>query len=96
MTSDDVFPAIRALINRYDPEDLLDIAPEDEYDPEVRDLLELVNSDQQITESAVSTCWLNRFGASDWPTDQPDEVTALAAGLNQIRRELRTPQPAPE
>ncbi|MFI7106768.1 hypothetical protein ACIBK9_10710 [Nonomuraea sp. NPDC050227] len=46
MKDDQVAAAVRVLINQYDPEGLLGMgAPEDEYDPEVRDLTALVRGE---------------------------------------------------
>ncbi|RJL35504.1 hypothetical protein [Bailinhaonella thermotolerans] len=78
---------VRALIGRYDPEGLLAIgAPADEYDPEAGDLLVLVHGTARITPEAVSRVWLRWFGGSAWPESRPDQVAALAAELEAMRR----------
>lgn len=85
MTDDATFLTIRAVINRYDPEDLLNIAPEDEYDPEVREFSRLVHGQQKITGEAVAAIWLKWFGCSDWPTERPAEPIEIAADLERLR-----------
>jgi hypothetical protein len=90
MTDDALHPAIRSLVNQYDPEELLDIAPDDEYDPEVRELVNLVRGQEKITGEMLARAWLRYFGASDWPTERKEELIEVAARLEAIRHDLRT------
>ncbi|MET9339023.1 hypothetical protein [Nonomuraea sp. NPDC003804] len=87
MTGDQVAAAVRALINRYDPEGLLGMgAPEDEYDPEVGDLATLVCGGDEITADAVGFVWNRWFNdVSDWCTRQPEQVREVAAALEKLR-----------
>ncbi|SEG60699.1 hypothetical protein SAMN05444920_103429 [Nonomuraea solani] len=88
MTEDQVAAAVRALINRYDPEGLLGMgAPDDEYDPEVGDLTALVcGGREEITADAVRSVWNRWFdGVSDWGTRQPEQVREVAAALEELR-----------
>ena len=56
------FLAARAVVNREDPVGLLGVgAPEDEYDPEVRDL---VKWRAAVTAEQVRAVFLRWFGAS--------------------------------
>jgi hypothetical protein len=91
MTDDQVAAAVRALINRYDPEGLLDMgAPEDEYDPQVGDLIALVCGREQITADAVGSVWNRWFDdVSDWCTWQPEQVREVAAALEKLRGQRR-------
>jgi hypothetical protein len=85
VTDDTTFHMIRTLINGYDPEDLLDIAPMDEYDPEVRALTDLVRGMEKISADTITQLWLRFFGASDWPTERSGEVAEIADRLETIR-----------
>jgi len=53
------FLAVRAVVNREDPVGLLSHAPEDEYDPVIR---ELIKWRQAVTAEDVSAVFLRRFG----------------------------------
>jgi hypothetical protein len=91
VTGDTTLHKIRTLINRYDPEELLACdAPEDEYDPEVRAFLQILNGHEQITGETVSTIWLRYFATSRWPTRRPTEPAKIAAELEILRRELNS------
>jgi hypothetical protein len=90
VTDDALFSAIRALINQYDPEDLLDIAPQDEYDPEVRELVNLARGREKITSEVIARAWLRYFGASDWPAEHREELVEIAIKLEAIRRDLQS------
>ncbi len=61
-------------------------APEDEYDPEVRDLTALVRGEDEITAGAVGSVWNRWFnGVSDWCTREPEQVDEVAAVLERLR-----------
>ncbi|WP_188192029.1 hypothetical protein [Nonomuraea sp. SYSU D8015] len=87
MTEDQVAAAVRALINRYDPEGLLGMgSPEDEYDPEVGDLTTLVCGEEEITANTVGSVWNRWFNdVSDWCTRQPEQVSEIADALERLR-----------
>ncbi|GAA2988819.1 hypothetical protein [Streptosporangium longisporum] len=87
MTDDRLTAAVRALIDRYDPEGLLGMgAPDDEYDPEVRDLTALVRGGEEITADVVGSVWNRWFnGVSDWCTRRPEQVREVAAALEDLR-----------
>ncbi|MEU6715771.1 hypothetical protein ABZ897_30265 [Nonomuraea sp. NPDC046802] len=87
MTGVQAAAAVRALINRYDPEGLLGMgAPEDEYDPEVGDLTTLVCGREEITADAVGSIWNRWFNdVSNWCTRQPEQVREVAAALEKLR-----------
>jgi hypothetical protein len=64
-TKGDLFYAIRALINRYDPIGLLALgAPEDEYDPEVKTIVYQVHDAVTVHEiqDLIYTEFLRWFG----------------------------------
>ncbi|MGI8333720.1 hypothetical protein ACRYCC_27550 [Actinomadura scrupuli] len=86
------FRAVRTLINQHDPEGLLQVsAPEDEYDPEVEDLVALVQGDVEITSTSVSEIFNRWFGSSHWIANEQDDITEVAARLEEMRR-LSTPR----
>lgn len=90
MADDTLFSAIRALVSQYDPEELLDIAPHDEYDPEVRELVNLVRGQEKITSEMVARVWLRYFDTSDWPAEHREELVEVAIKLETIRRDLQS------
>ncbi|MCG5217306.1 hypothetical protein [Streptosporangium sp. KLBMP 9127] len=96
MTGDQVSAAVRVLITRYDPEGLLGMgAPEDEYDPEVRDLAALVDGSEEITADAVGSIWNRWFNmASNWCTRQPEQVVEVAAALERLRGQRQRSGPS--
>jgi hypothetical protein len=77
------FLAARTVVNREDPVGLLGIgAPEDEYEPEIRDLIKWRKA---VTAEQVSAVFLRWFGESGaMPTDM---ATRIADGINQARAE---------
>ncbi|MFG1997633.1 hypothetical protein ACGFNU_00630 [Spirillospora sp. NPDC048911] len=86
MTGDGVFEAVRAIVNGRDPEGLLEGgAPEDEYDPEVNDLVELVRGGSPVTAEQVRAIWGHWFGASSWIDGRPEELAEVAAELDDLR-----------
>ncbi|RVX47782.1 hypothetical protein EDD27_10733 [Nonomuraea polychroma] len=87
MRDDQVTAAVRVLINQCDPEGLLGMgAPEDEYDPEVRDLTALVCGEEEITAEAVGAVWNRWFNeVSEWSTRKPEQVNEVAAPLERLR-----------
>ncbi|MFD9947551.1 hypothetical protein ACFWYW_06760 [Nonomuraea sp. NPDC059023] len=85
--TDDQMAAVRALIKAHDPEGLLGMgAPDDEYDPEVRDLVALIRGGEEITSDAVGTIWNRWFNnVSDWCVREPEQVSEVAAALERLR-----------
>ena len=75
------FLAVRTVVNREDPVGLLDAgAPQDEYDPEVGDLIQL---HEAVTAEQVSAVFLRWFGGSG---AMPSEMAArIADGISQAR-----------
>jgi len=75
------FLSARTVVNREDPVGLLGMgAPEDEYDPEVR---ELVKWRKAVTAEQVSAVFLRWFGESG--VMPPDMAARIADGINQAR-----------
>ncbi|MEV3981992.1 hypothetical protein [Nonomuraea sp. NPDC049758] len=87
MKGDQTAAAVRVLINQYDPEGLSGMgAPEDEYDPEVRDLTALVRGEEEVTAEAVGAVWNRWFNeVSEWSTRKPEQVSEVAAALERLR-----------
>jgi hypothetical protein len=75
------FLAARMVVNREDPVGLLDPgAPQDEYDPEVGDLIKLREA---VTAEQVSAVFLRWFGGSGAMSS--DMAAQIADGINQAR-----------
>lgn len=77
------FLAARTVVNREDPVGLLGVGgPEDEYEPEIRDLIKWRKA---VTAEQVSAVFLRWFGESGaMPTDM---AARIAYGINQARAE---------
>jgi hypothetical protein len=77
-----LFLAVRAVVNREDPVDLIAIScPEDEYDGEVEDLLMLP---EPATGEQVAEVFMRSFG--DLDVVVPVEMAArIAEGINDAR-----------
>jgi len=75
------FLAVRTVVNREDPVGLPDAgAPQDEYDLEVEDL---INLHEAVTAEQVSAVFLRWFGGSG---AMPSEMAArIADGISQAR-----------
>jgi hypothetical protein len=77
------FLAARTVVNREDPVGLLDMgAPEDEYEPEVRDLIKWRKT---VTAEQVSAVFLRWFGVSG--AMSADMAARIADGINEARAE---------
>jgi hypothetical protein len=60
---DDAFAAVRHVVNKWDPEALIEIgAPGDEYDQEVTDLVRMVLRSEQFRPADVEAAWHRWFG----------------------------------
>jgi hypothetical protein len=81
MNTSAYFLAVRTVVNREDPVGLLCLgAPEDEYDPEVADLIKWRKA---VTAEQVSSVFLRWFGE---PGTMPSDMAArIADGINQAR-----------
>jgi hypothetical protein len=77
--------AVRALVNRYDPAGLIEAGfPDNEYEPEVRDLVALLRSDQVIDVDATNEIWERWF--HDRPLlDRVGKSTAFTEELAKLR-----------
>jgi hypothetical protein len=75
------FLAVRAVVNREDPAGLLSFgAPEDEYDPEVEDL---IRWRQAVTPDEVTDVFRRWFG--DQGVILAEMAARIAAGIKQAR-----------
>ena len=73
--------AARAVVNREDPAGLLGMgAPEDEYDPEIQDLIKW---HEPVTAEQVSAVFLRWFGETG--AMPSDAAARIAEGVNQAR-----------
>jgi hypothetical protein len=83
------FLAVRTVVNREDPVGLLDAgAPQDEYDLEVEDL---INLHEAVTAEQVSAVFLRWFGGSG---AMPSEMAArIADGISQARASMGRSRP---
>jgi len=77
------FLAVRAVINNEDPVGLIAMgAPDDEYDPEIEDL---ITWREPVSPEAVVEVFLRWFGSE--AGDLTDEAAArIASGINDARR----------
>jgi hypothetical protein len=78
------FLAAREVVNREDPVELLGMggAPDDEYDPEVEDLVQWRTA---VTADQVGAVFRRWFGESGvMPSDM---AARIADGINQARRQ---------
>ena len=82
------FPAVRAVLNKHDPEGLLAIgAPDDEYDPESEDFARLLRDGQPISHEVVVEVWGKWFGATGFTRADGPEIDALATDLDSLRNQ---------
>lgn len=77
------FLAVRAVVNNEDPVGLIAMgAPDDEYEPEIEDLIKWR---EPATPEAVGEVFLRWFGSG--AGDLTNESAArIASGINDIRR----------
>jgi hypothetical protein len=81
---DDAFTAVREVINRHDPTGLIESGcPEEEYDPEVADLVRLVLGADGPTPDAVQEVWEKWFGHI--PGMSSDGAASIAGELLELR-----------
>lgn len=80
------FSAVRAVLNKHDPEGLLAIgAPENEYDPESEHFARLVRDGKAITRAVVMDVWGHWFGTTGFVRADEHEIDVLAADLDGLR-----------
>lgn len=82
------FPAVRDILNRHDPEGLLELgAPEEEYDPEAEEIAGRLRGGQPVTPHVLVEVWERWFGPSSsyGATANAHELATLAAELNALR-----------
>lgn len=86
--------AVTEALNAHDLQGLMDLgAPEDEYDPEMRDFVRLIAEGVTITPEVVAAVWHHWFGTSDGdPAGDVEPATpgmeALAADLQGLHQDL--------
>lgn len=80
------FPAVRAVLNKHDPEGLLAVgAPDDEYDPESEDFARLLRDGQPISPTVVAEVWEKWFGTTGSVRADEAGIDALATDLDALR-----------
>lgn len=90
---DRAFVATRAIVNEHDLIALLEMgAPEDEYDPEVTDLVRLVLREEPIDEEAVDEVWVRWFG-DNYRMSGTDALASLTNDLRSLQTEFRASLP---
>jgi hypothetical protein len=83
---DDAYAAIRALVNAADPIGLIQGgAPEDEYDPEVNDLVRLVLRADAFDEEDVDAVWTRWFGDTYLTCRTRKKTRELTAALHALQ-----------
>ena len=87
---DEAYAAVRRVVNAHDPEGLIEMgAPEDEYDPEVTDLVRLVLRGDSLDRSDVVAAWARWFG--DDKGFRRDRLRRVAAELQTLHERFRSP-----
>jgi hypothetical protein len=83
--------AVGEVVNRLDPEGLLDMgAPQDEYSSEIDGLTSLaVRGD--LSEESVLTVWERAFGPGSYLSQRPELLTSLTRQLLEVREERPSP-----
>jgi hypothetical protein len=80
------FADVRAVVNDLDPIGLLGMgAPEDEYDPEVRNLVRLVLRAEPFEEDDVDAVWRRWFG-DDYSMAGTAALAAQTEALRTLQR----------
>jgi hypothetical protein len=83
------FAATREVVNKSDPVGLIESgAPEDEYDPEVGDLVRMVLRDDPIEEAAVDDVWIKWFGDT-YSMSGTDRLIAITNALRDLQGRFR-------
>jgi len=82
--------AVTACLNAHDLLGVLNLgAPDDEYDPEMKDFVRLIAKGEPITPEVVAAVWHKWFGE---PSEEPDPPTfriePLAADLAAVQESL--------
>jgi hypothetical protein len=78
---EDALTATREVVNRHDPIALVQLGqPDDEYGPEIADLVRLVLSDEPIEPAAVDGVWVRWFG-DDYTMAGSERLASLTNGL---------------
>lgn len=81
----EAFAATTEVVNRHDPIGLIEIgAPEDEYDPEVGDLVRMVLRNDPIEESDVEGVWIRWFGDT-YRTGGGNSLAAMTQDLRDLQ-----------
>lgn len=85
---DDAFAAVKALVDARDPVGLLaQGAPENEYEPEVGDLVRLVLEREPPTGSTVNDIWCRWFGDEHTLGPTADDLASQLANLQKRFRD---------
>lgn len=61
---------IKELIDAWDPYDLLDFAPDDEYSSEIKEIVEYFNSNKDISEDSLEKIVKDLFDFEDIKEDK--------------------------
>lgn len=61
---------IKELIDAWDPYDLLDFAPDDEYSSEIKEIAEYFNSNKDISEDSLEKIVKDLFDFEDIKEDK--------------------------
>lgn len=61
---------IKEIIDAWDPYDLLDFAPDDEYSSEIKEIVEYFNSNKDISEDSLEKIVKDLFDFEDIKEDK--------------------------
>ncbi len=65
-----MYERIKKIIDGWDPYDLLDFAPDDEYSSEIKEIVEYFNSNKDISEDSLEKIVKDLFDFEDIKEDK--------------------------
>ena len=66
----EMYERIKEIIDNWDPYDLLDFAPDDEYSSEIREIAEYLNKNKSVNEESFKKFIENLFDFEDIKEDK--------------------------
>lgn len=66
----EMYERIKKIIDGWDPYDLLDFAPDDEYSSEIKEITEYFNSNKDIREDSLERFFNDLFDFEDIKEDK--------------------------
>ncbi len=89
----EAFAAVRSVVNDIDPIGLAMMgAPEDEYDPEVTDLVRLVMRPAKFGEADVDAIWRRWFGDDYAAMHRVESLSEQTLALRRLQEQYGAPR----